>query len=139
MLRKDCTYDECSAPICPLDEGSMKNCIWYPDEEICKKQPAPLWVKNQKKIAKRIDKNFDAGYFAHAMLDQKFKITSAIKGLDPDRDESEQMQRWFKAHPVYETSEAQKEAAKKATRGIRGQFTEPIVNSKVADKISPFL
>ncbi len=29
-------FEECNAPICPIDEESIKSAIWYPDEEICR-------------------------------------------------------------------------------------------------------
>ena len=44
---EDCIhFDYCSAPICPLEDKIKNlNYIWYPDEEICRLQTVPKWVK----------------------------------------------------------------------------------------------
>lgn len=28
-------FESCEAPLCPMDERSLKHGIWYPDEDIC--------------------------------------------------------------------------------------------------------
>ena len=63
--------NNCNAPICQLDENSIKNGIWYADEEICRsrKYPKLLWLKNQKKIKKKTT-NPEDGYFNVTMLNK---------------------------------------------------------------------
>ena len=112
-MREDCPkFDKCGAPLCPLDSESLKDGIWYPDEEICKRKNVPAWVKAQRKIAKKtqdIDK-----YFNYAMLSRNCKIRKGISGIDPDKAEEPQLKKWFKAHPVKrEWSEEEKKAFKK--------------------------
>lgn len=35
--REQCpNFHSCSAQLCPLDEKSIQNCTWFPDEEICR-------------------------------------------------------------------------------------------------------
>jgi len=122
VKRQECKrYDTCSAPLCPMDDQSLQNGIWYPDEEICHNQAyrSLTWIKNQKKIAKKAcpvgigprKKGYDsygvgsygAGamdrYFTLKMLDRNIVIRKGIEGLDPDHDEAYQLRRWLKAHP----------------------------------------
>lgn len=97
-MRKECQYyDDCSAPLCPLDPESLKHGIWYPDEEICQKRSVPDWVKVQRRIAKKtsdVDK-----YFTFEMLARVYKVTQGIVGLDPDKEEKPQLKRWLEKHP----------------------------------------
>ena len=77
MDRKDCRYwNECNAPLCPLDRGAKG--IWYPDEDICgvRKYGKRTWIANQKKIAKRGDVNT---YFTKKMLQLKTVIRTGIQ------------------------------------------------------------
>ena len=100
MTNKKCSfYDKCSAPLCPLNESNMKNCIWYPDEEICKNREFSNleWIKRQRKIAKRA-KRIDR-YFTFEMLNHDCIIAKGIEGLDPDKPEKPQLTRWFEKHP----------------------------------------
>ncbi len=109
VINKCKYYESCSAPICPA-EGieKMKKAIWYPDEAICKKRDEngkiPIFVKQQKKIAKIVKKNgkLNVGYFTFDMLNANRKITKAIKGINGDKDEKNikmQIEKWFKKHP----------------------------------------
>jgi len=76
-MREECSnFDICSAPLCPLDKDSLENGIWYPDEEICRKRNAPMWVKAQRKIVKKT-KDKDK-YFTYEMLNRNCKIVSGI-------------------------------------------------------------
>ena len=86
--RPDCyNWENCSAQLCPMDESSLANCIWYPDEEVCKKTPAPDWVKRQK----------------------TFRISPGIEGIDPNIDNWEkEVEKWNKQHPEYDVSEYSK-------------------------------
>lgn len=77
-------YDSCEAPLCPLDEESLKFGIWYPDEEIChlRKLQKLDWIKKQKKLIEMgADPNF---YFDVKMLQKIKRVSSKTKGKDPD-------------------------------------------------------
>ena len=105
MNKLECPYfDSCNAPLCPLDEEGLKKAIWYPDEGICKRRLNRPWLKIQKKIAKRA-KHSD-GYFTIQMLVHSCRICKGIEGLDPDKEEGPQLQKWLKNHS--------------AKRGLRG-------------------
>jgi hypothetical protein len=81
----DCQkYEECSAPICPLD-NSVKCGVWYADEDICQLrrfQRLP-WVIKQKLVAKAGASN--EKYFTMEMLLAKRQIRKGIEGIDPDQ------------------------------------------------------
>lgn len=96
-----CTNVTCGAPVCLLDP--MKEvCIWFPDEEICKKNSPPNWVKNQKKIKKRT-KDID-NYYTFRMLNQNCIIAKGITGIIPEgigRTSLEKREKnWLKRHPA---------------------------------------
>ncbi|MBD3328466.1 helix-turn-helix domain-containing protein [Candidatus Peregrinibacteria bacterium] len=101
-------FNECSAPLCPLDNRYLNNCYWFPDEEICRKKPAPQWVKRQRKIAKALNYSFEKGYFTLKMLQRKCKVTKNFRGLNPDKGELKlQEENWLKKHPEYIPPETQ--------------------------------
>ena len=107
--RKSCPYSEfCNAPLCPLDEDSLKNDVWYADEEICKRRDFAdlLWIKNQKKIAKKTN-DFDT-YYTFDMLNRKMRIAKNISGLNPDKDEQIEKKKWFENHKELSKSEIEK-------------------------------
>ena len=94
-------FEKCDAPLCPLDSDSFKNSIWYPDEEICKYQKVNQleWIKRQRKLSEKAQFGF---YFTYEMLNHKFIIRNGIKGLDPNRTESQEqadLKKWFSLHP----------------------------------------
>ena len=94
-------FKKCDAPLCPLDSDSLKNGIWYPDEEICKYQKVNQleWIKRQRKLSEKAQFGF---YFTYEMLNHKFIIRNGIKGLDPNRTESQEqadLKKWFSLHP----------------------------------------
>ena len=97
-LSKECPrYKDCGAPMCPLDIEHLDIVAFYPDEEICKKTPAPDWVRAQRKIAKKAkDKN---KYFTYGMLKRNCRIAKGIVGLDPNKPEAPQLIKWFESHP----------------------------------------
>jgi len=112
MNKLKCPYfDSCNAPLCPMeDEEGLKKAIWYPDEEICRRRGLNYpWLRTQRKIAKRAK---HGGYFTIQMLSHPCRISQGIVGLDPDKDEGPQLQKWFKKHPVL----------KPPKRGFRGNF-----------------
>jgi hypothetical protein len=99
MSNKSCKhYQRCCAPMCPMDENSLK-CIWYPDEEICMSSAYGnlAWIKAQKKIFKALAQA--NRYFTFEMLKTNCVIRKGIIGLDPNNDEKQQLQRWLKEHP----------------------------------------
>lgn len=113
MEKSECKYfEECSAPLCPEDGSSLENGCWFPDEEICRKGSPPEFVRRQKRIAKKLD--FDAGCFTKKMLEQKCKITSALKGIDPDKGCPHDLEdAWLKKHPAFIASEKMIQQSKK--------------------------
>ena len=122
MKRQECKrYDTCSVPLCPMDDQSLRNGIWYPDEQICRNQACRslTWIKNQKKIAKKagaMDR-----YFTLKMLDRNIVIRKGVEGLDPDHDEAYQLRRWLKAHPEKrELSKTEREERTRRLAASRG-------------------
>jgi hypothetical protein len=104
MKNKNCKfYGSCSAPLCPmLSDEQNTNCIWYPDEDICRKRKGlPDWVKQQRKIAKKAKPENFWHYFTLDMLKVRFRVTCNVKGLDPNMDlekEKRQLKAWFGKH-----------------------------------------
>jgi hypothetical protein len=99
MSDKSCNlFDTCEAaeaPLCPIQESTIKCGIWYPDEPICQAsqfQELP-WIKRQHQIAAFKIKS-RAGFFTVSMLDALRVITAEIKGADPDYPNAED--KWFK-------------------------------------------
>jgi len=92
-------FRRCSAPLCPLIPKSLEKGIWYPSEPICRRRPAPEWVKAQKKI-KRKTRDVNR-YFTFEMLNRNCIIGRGMVGLNPDikKDEEEQLKQWFNKHP----------------------------------------
>lgn len=90
---EECKHrDECGAPLCRIHGGTE----WYPEEEICRRVwGAPDWVKQQRKIAKKV-KGISIYYFTQEMLEVPFRVTSAVKGINPDKPEEPQLAAWFK-------------------------------------------
>jgi hypothetical protein len=83
MNTSDCPREDSSAPLCPLDENSVRNGIWYPDEEACPRRNVPNWVKAQKAIVKvgaPVDRFFTVG-----MLQAITRVQKGITGIDPDQ------------------------------------------------------
>jgi len=121
VTSQDCLrFEECSAPICPMDEQSLKYGLWYPDEEFCIRQEYGklLYVRNQRKIAKRArNKDF---YFTYRILNHNCQIKRGIKGLDPDQDNCQRMAdetNWLMNHPVKrQLSEAEKEVLRRRAK-----------------------
>ena len=77
-----CPNVACSAPICPIDKGSLKNARWYPDEPVCPyKEYANLpWIITQKRIAKKA-RHLDR-FFTYK--DFQKKRAQAPRGHDPN-------------------------------------------------------
>jgi hypothetical protein len=100
MKNKNCKfYGSCSAPLCPmLSDEQNTNYIWYPDEDICRKRKGlPDWVRQQRKIAKKAKPENFWHYFTLDMLKVRFRVTSSVKGLDPNKpNEEAQLRAWRK-------------------------------------------
>ena len=112
-------FEKCDAPLCPLDSDSLKNGIWYPDEEICKYQEVNQldWIKRQRKLSEKAQFGF---YFTYEMLNHKFIIRNGIKGLDPNRTESQEqvdLKKWFSLHPETKEQKITPEHLERLKRG----------------------
>ena len=88
-------FDSCKAPLCPMQENTLKDEVWYPDEKVCclgKFKTLP-WIKKQKKIAK-LRLTADDGFFTVKMLEAIYAVTRALKGADSNKLNSEK--KWLK-------------------------------------------
>ncbi len=73
-------FDKCNAPICPEDEQSRENSIWYIDEQICKNEKYAEFAEKQKLIKKNTkDKNT---YYTYKLIMETKEIK---KGFDPNK------------------------------------------------------
>jgi len=103
-------YESCNAPICPLDQTSLKG-TWYPKEEIChsRTQGNFPWIRAQRKI---VASGAPANrYFSLPMLKRNCVIKKGIAGLDPNEADTTQFKKWLVDHPVKkEMSEEEKKA-----------------------------
>ena len=115
MNKIDCpNFDDCSAPLCPLQQNTVDGGIWYPDEEICKRRNFQNldWIRKQKAIIKAkapCDK-----YFTVAMLRAIRQVRRGIEGINPDQ-------------PLKQAEEAEEKwiAEKKGGRVIAKQSRKP--------------
>jgi len=111
-MKVDCPkFEDCSAPLCPLDESSLKNGVWYPGiEEVCKRKDFQNlgWIGKQRAIAKA--KAPSDKYFRVLMLQAIKQIRRGIEGINPDQ-------------PLEEAKEAERKwtAAKKGGRLIANE------------------
>jgi hypothetical protein len=113
-----CTlFENCVAPLCPLDAASLKG-VWYADEEICRSRTyANLpWIRGQRKIG-RVGAR---GYFTLEMLRRNCIVKKGIAGLDSDAVEEPQLGRWLADHPERRgMSEEKKAALRQQARAAR--------------------
>lgn len=120
----ECRYfDECGAPLCPLDESSIKNCVWYRDEEICRKASVLDWIRRQRKIAK-LGLTPEDGCFTVEMLNHHCVIGKALKGLTPEQYPRERhVERWIKEHPaIRELTPEERERAAERGRALHEKY-----------------
>ena len=116
-------FSECNAPICPLDESSMTNGVWFCDEDICKRRDFNLiWIKNQKKIKKKCLDNTDL--FTVNMLDRKIIVKKGIRGINPDKYSILHEQKWISIHPE------KKDLSEEEKSKIRDRFLNSIQTGK---------
>jgi len=100
MSNVNCSnFEKCEASLCPEDTESLTCGIWYPDEAICRKKEhrGLPFVRNQNKIKLRTNKGdaYDT-YYTIKMLEIPRVVRSGIKGLDPDKVETEQLVVWLR-------------------------------------------
>ncbi len=88
-------YEKCIAPLCPLDQSSLKG-VWYPGEEICRSRTHGNlpWIRAQRKIGRAKA----SGYFNLEILNSIRTIRKGIMGLDPNAEEKPQLRRWLEHH-----------------------------------------
>jgi len=121
MSSPDCwNYENCSAPLCPLDRES-ETCGWFPDEDVCILKDAPAWVKVQRKLSK-YGIPWTAGYFTIEMLKHPCPMGRGAKGLDPDRDPKtrpEDVERWKSERRIVLSK-------KRGPRASKGSFQKAV-------------
>ncbi len=86
-------FEECQtpdAPLCPIQENTVRHGIWYADEPICraKKFQNLSWIKKQKLISKQKLK-LDDGFFTVRMLNELQVIPQSLRGADPSDCDAE--------------------------------------------------
>jgi hypothetical protein len=107
-------FEECktlNAPLCPIQENTLKNGVWYADEPVCKAkryQDIP-WIKKQKQIA-ALGLSAEDGFFTVRMLNALRVVPRNIKGADPDDPDSEL--KWIEAHSPKRTRTPVKKSRK---------------------------
>ena len=96
-------YEDCIAPLCPLDRISLRG-VWYPDDEICRSRTHGNlpWISSQRKIARA----GASGYFTLEILNSIRTIRKGITGLDPNVEEKPQLRRWLEIHEKKRISES---------------------------------
>ncbi len=59
VMEKCNRFNECSAPLCPLDPD-IKDRLWFHDEEVCKSREhnKHRWIKKQRSIVRRQTKSW---------------------------------------------------------------------------------
>jgi hypothetical protein len=77
------SYEGCGASLCPMDDRTLKNCQWYPDDPVCTRRGSavPSWVKTQRKVAKKA-KSPDLYFTVNDLVAMKRVIRPT--GHDPD-------------------------------------------------------
>ncbi len=95
------------APLCPLQEVTLKNGIWYGDEPICRSELFKNlpWIKKQKMIA-GLRLKADDGFFTVKMLNSLRIINKGLKGADPADDKAER--KWLEGRKRIKSSNRRK-------------------------------
>ena len=123
-----------------MDNVGISNSIWYPDEQICvnKAFSGLLWIKNQRKIAKK-DRDGDT-YYTLKMLQQNCVIKTGITGLDADLTliavEGEES-KWLKNHPAKKeiSPEKRAELAERGSKALKDFHDRNMSIKKQADTV----
>lgn len=90
-------FNECSAPLCPLDPD-IKSQLWFHDEEVCKSREhnKHRWIKKQRSIVRRktkcyldkpvtFDQLFDASRPKQLSDEQRQKLAERMKHVSKAR------------------------------------------------------
>jgi hypothetical protein len=100
-------YSECSAPLCP-DDTNLECAVWYPGEQVCKRQGVDFAAIQRKIIREGIG---GETCFTVLMLRRKAKVSKGLRGLDPERPRAEALASWLMRHkgvaPLSEEKRAQ--------------------------------
>jgi hypothetical protein len=101
------------APLCPMQEVTLKRGIWYGDEPVCSSETFQElgWIKKQRCIA-AMKLKADDGFFTVRMLNALSVVSPGIKGADPDSDDPEKEWLLLRQCPESKTV-AKKSQAKK--------------------------
>lgn len=87
------TVEGCSAPLCPMDEKSLKHGSWFVDEEVCRRATVPKWVHKQRRL---VAKHAESGKsWTVPMLEKTSRICEGAEGINPDRDPKEAEASWL--------------------------------------------
>lgn len=82
-------FNNCDAVLCPMDEISINSGIWYPDEEICKRNDFRqlIWIRKQRAVQKLVAKGKATTdrYFTVNMLQIIKGVRRGIEGINPDQ------------------------------------------------------
>jgi len=91
-------FDECNAPLCPMDTESIEHGTWFPEEEICTLQAVnqEAWIRRQRKYARRAKE----GCYTHKMLCHNTTIGRGTSGVLPENLLEDGVEKWFNRHPV---------------------------------------
>ena len=114
-------FENCLAPLCPLDKNSLKG-IWYSDEEICRSRTHGnlTWIRAQRKIA-RVKAE---GYFTLEMLADIRTARRGLTGLGPNEEEQVQLRRWLDLH-AKKRSAAGVDGREKVLSAMTGKADQP--------------
>ena len=130
-LRASCSlYTSCIAPLCPIDTDTLGG-VWYPGEKICREKRGSLlpWVKAQRKISKSEARQ--NRYFTLAMLNHDCVIRKGISGLDPDKEDKQQVKKWMEEHPgIKPLSQDEEKARREKMKICRRHRTEKLSSEK---------
>jgi hypothetical protein len=130
---KCCWFETCSAPLCPMDRGSLEYGQWFPDEEVCQRRfsgDAFRWLRQQRKL-KALEADMDPDRcFTFGMLVKLTRAMASVKGLSPDTADFPGAERAWLAQRVGASGLKGKGASSdhmKAMRRIQaeGRKTEP--------------
>jgi hypothetical protein len=120
------------APLCPIQERTVKRGIWYPDEPICQAEQFQglSWIKKQNQIA-AFRLKIDVGYFTVRMLDVIHVITKNIMGADPDYLDGEA--KWFEQRDGRKPKVSIEKRKKGKAAASKNQVTIPLFDSSELD------
>lgn len=134
-------FEECEspeAPLCPIQESTVKRGIWYPDEPICQAKmfQETSWIKKQHQIAS-LKLKTDVGFFTKRMLEALHIVTKNLKGANPDYPDAES--KWFAERSEKKVSVvAKKENQKRAkNNNCKEMIAAPLFESLHSNPANP--